>query len=475
MEVHWLTRLFIYCVIATVVGPFYDNWTTMEKWLYREGAYVDLCTDIPQPAPVQVTWHCEEQQVWVSMLLPISRMSECIMSIGIGIFMDFVGPRITTVVGVLLRTIGWILMCFAVRAPGGLVTAFFLLGVSTNFVIFPCLTIGMYTKKYRYIAVLHIGMCSCFSSMLIKLKLILLESGGLTASQINYLYTFLCIVPTLVMCILFMPLKLKEPEEDKEPVRAAEPVTSNEGASVADYSYSDRVGAGLSDTVSYDDIKVCNVDGSVAVPSDDDCTWTLGGFFRVLSSKEVFVCLFYFAFNFSSITYVQQTFSLVHRDDASLLTLNEYMVPLAVVPCLLFAVLYMYWDPIWILIFMNTMGLLMHLLEMTHGRTVGVLLSIALVMAYSILNTQVYNYLESLFHKTYLGSIVGALNGMCGLWMLIQMFVLQYRTSPQEILETSGIMAALRACFLAPFIYFFFSEKSAKSAKNEGRSSHHFT
>ncbi|GFE54980.1 major facilitator superfamily protein MFS-1 [Babesia ovis] len=457
MEIGWLTRLALYCVISTLIGPFYDNWTTLEKWLYREGAYIDSCKDVPDVYPFPETWYCAEQQSKVSGLLPISRIAECSMSVFIGIFMDFFGPRITAVFGTILRIIGWTLMSFAVHAPGGLVISFLLMGLTTNFIVFPCLTIGMYTRKYRHIAVLLIGMCSCFASMMMKVKLIVLQTGVLTAKQVNYLYTIVFMLPCLGASILFMPDRLKEVDDEPEPM---ESVTTKKELDKAESS----IDAPKMDNGDMVDIKSDTTSPITEV--DPGSKWTLRGYIEVLSTKEVFVCLWYFAFNFSSITYVQQTYGLVHRDDAFLLELNEYMIPLGIIPCLIFAVLYMYIEPIYILIFMNTMGILMHLFVMASGRVIGILLSFSLVMTYSILNTQVYNYLERLFHETYLGSIVGALNGMCGIWMLIQMFVLQHKTSPSEINVVTGIMALLRGLFLLPFFYFIYdARKRRKTAE----------
>ncbi|EDO06649.1 putative integral membrane protein [Babesia bovis T2Bo] len=450
-EVGYFWRLLLYCFVCTFVGPFYDNWVSVEKWLYREGAYIDMCPDVPDTATFADTWYCADQQVKVSMLLPICRVAETSMSFLIGIFMDFVGPRTTAIVGIILRTIGWSLMSFAVRKPGGLIASFVLLGTTTNFIVFPCLTIGLYNRKYRHPAVLVIGMCSCFACMLMKLKLMILETGFFTAKQINLWYTILLIFPHLLVCILLLPSDVKALErEEVEQIVILDEVASVKEGEMSTLT-SDSVVRRESQTMRFDETHQTEV---VPVHTKDFTAWTLRGFAEVLLKKEVFVSLLYFAFNFSSITHVQQVYSLVHHDDWLLLELNEYMVPLAVIPCIIFAFLYMFMKPIYILIFMNTIGLFMHLSAMGDGRALGIFLSITLVITYSILNTQVYNYLDGMFHRAYLGSVVGALNGMCGLWMFIQMLAVQYKTSRYEIVVVSGILAAMRFLFLLPYVYF---------------------
>ncbi|GBE60813.1 major facilitator superfamily MFS-1 [Babesia ovata] len=470
MKVHWITRLLIYSVIATFVGPFYDNWSSTEKYLYRQRAYIETCATIPPETVVQDTWHCEEQRQKLSLLLPISRVAECFLSVVIGIFMDFFGPRLTTVIGIILRIVGWTLMGFAVNAKGGLIAAFFITGLSTNFIVFPALTIGMYNERFRYVLVLVIGMLGSPASMLMKLKLMMLEYGLLTAHQVNYLYTIVFILPSLLLAVVFMPARLENlslptPSTDEASVPKV-------GDDVHDASAVD----GASINAILDDVmQTCDLDSDGAehdaerTLSDDtvETKWTVRGLLRTLCRKEVVVSLFYFAFNFSSITYVQQTFTLMHKDNPYLITWSEYVIQLAAVPCVIFAVLYMYINPIWILIAMNAMGMVTHLLLTTSNYYAGIFLSLSLVTTYSIINTQVYNYLDSIFDATYMGSIVGALNTMCGIWMLSQALILESMTSETEILVTTSIMAGLRFLFLIPYCFFLYKSLRVKRVKSK--------
>ncbi|CDR94002.1 hypothetical protein, conserved [Babesia bigemina] len=574
MKVHWVTRLLIYSIIATFVGPFYDNWSSTEKYLYRQGAYIDACVTAPPESAVQDTWYCEEQRQKLSLLLPISRVAECFLSVVIGIFMDHVGPRLTAVVGVVLRVIGWTLMGFAVSAKGGLIAAFFITGLSTNFIVFPALTIGMYNERFRYVSVLVIGMLGGFASMLMKLKLMMLEYELLTPQQLNYQYTIVFIIPSLLLCIFFMPGKLESVNAPTTKALAPDAPTSDlptteaptTEAPVTDAPTSDALTTEVTTTdaptsdalttevtttdaptsdalttevtttdaptsdalttevtttevtmteaitteVTTTDAPMAEVPTPEAPTSDaptsdaptpkvkdiaetttavdgtsinmilddlvqgadvnidiaechaektpSDATaapqWTVKGLLYTLTRKEVIASLLYFAFNFSSITYVQQTLTLMHKDNPQLVTLSEYMIQLSAVPCLVFAVLYMYVDPIWILIAMNSVGILMHLLLTSSNYYAGVFLCIAIMSTYSIINTQVYNYLDSVFDATYMGSIVGALNTMCGIWMLSQALIVESLMSQKAIIVTTSIMAALRLVFLAPFCIF---------------------
>ncbi|KAK1937319.1 hypothetical protein X943_000969 [Babesia divergens] len=478
MNIGWVWRLYIYGTISVLIGPFYDNWISMEKYLYLVGAYSNLCPDGASSAPATTTWRCKKQRESVTMLLTVARTSECTFSVLIGIFMDRVGPKITSVVGVALRVTGWTLIGYMVHVNYAIIAAFVLMGLSVNFIVFPALTIGLYTKEFRFVAIVQIGMCSCFSSLIIMLKVVILEGGFLTSGQINYLYSIVCLLPCLVLCVVFFPLRLKSDLETNDLVLHAHAVRTSHCSITTNVPVaSDPVGELPSHaeadatawTMELDPIK-----DTTEIYTKDEISNVIGdttslkcyydGLRRTLRSREVITCLFYFAYNFGSITFVQQSYSLMYRDDPSLLTLTEYLVPLAFIPCLVFSALYMCVKPIWIMLSINVLGALMHIVATVRGRFAGALLSIMLVTVYSVLNTKVYNYLDTVFDETYIGSIVGVLNSTCGIWLLLQGLVLQGLNSPQELDITNYAMSMVRICFVLPFLYLAFVVKASKSA-----------
>lgn len=476
MELNWLWRLYIYGTVCVLVGPFYDNWTSMEKYLYLGGAYVNECPDHdPNTVPVD-TWLCDAQQEKVSMLLTVARASECSFSVIIGIFMDRVGPKITATVGVILRMIGWTLIGFAVHWNAALVTGLALLGITVNFIVFPALTVGLYTKKYRFIAIVQIGMSSCFASLIIMIKVAMIQAGWLSYTQINYLYSILMLVPSLLISAIFFPYSLERQDlekacEKENPVAIADfdvvPPSSSETSSIinAPETHLHRSSSLSGLEQEHGDGHIYQKDSiNTSDFEDHRQKWSWSGFFRTLMTKEAITCLFYFAFNFGSITFIQQSYTVMYGKNPLLLRMSEYLLPMAFIPCLVFSVLYMYAQPIWILIGINALGALMHAIATINSPSAGVMLCIALVIVYSILNTKVYNYLDKVFDEIYMGSIVGALNTMCGVWLLIQGLVLNGRTDAHSLLVINYSMMTLRLLFLAPFLYFAFEKHGHKDS-----------
>ncbi|KAK1443803.1 hypothetical protein BgAZ_206790 [Babesia gibsoni] len=427
MKVNWLLRLYIYGSISTLVGPFYDNWASLERYLYRSGVYYNQCNEEDPEDGHKETWSCEKQHESVNMLLTVSRAAECAGSFLIGVLMDWEGPKITAVLGVVIRIIGWSLIGFLPHVNAAVIASFSMLGLSVNFIIIPALTVVSYAGKYRFFAVVQIGMFSCLSSMVLKLKMYILDSGKLTKEQINYMYTIFILLPCLAISAYIFPWKI-----DRE-----------------------KVGEDIEMEVKKENVVLHQQDGEYN-ENVADATWTWSGLLRTLVEKEVFTCLIYFSFNFGSITFIQQIFSVIYADSPKLLSLIEYIIAFAFIPCCIMSVLFLYISPIWMMIGLNAIGGLMHVLAIMDSFAAGFIVSLCLMTTFCVLHTKVYNYLDQFLDGIYMGSIVGSLNTLCGVWLIVQGLLSKGHNDPKVLRYINYGMLVGRILFLIPFLCFTF-------------------
>ncbi|UKJ90632.1 major facilitator superfamily MFS-1 protein [Theileria orientalis] len=210
MKVGWIWKLFIYFLIVTFSGPFFDNWTTTEKFLFLSDAYAGKCKPSELVGPPTETFRCEEQQLAVNGLLSYARMAEFLSSVVIGISVDRFGPRIVAVLGVLLCIASWAFMCLLPKSGIMLKLSMFVIGVSMNSTLFPALTIERYTKRYKAQVLIFIGSSSSITCLLMKLLELVVVKTGVSPMTAGVYFILLLLIPSLICSYLFFPGDLKK-------------------------------------------------------------------------------------------------------------------------------------------------------------------------------------------------------------------------------------------------------------------------
>lgn len=455
---NWIVRLFVYFGIATISGPYFDNWTTTEKYLFLSDAYADVCSKVERAGPPKNTYRCEKQRLKVSDLLSYGRMPEFLTSVFIGIVIDCHGPRIVCFTGVIMALISWILLGYFPNYDATLKISMILMGTCTNATLLPALTIERYTKRYKAQAVVYMGMSSSFTCFIIKGMERLLYHGIMGHRALVLCFILTLIIPSLISSIFVYPNGVlsdaEQMEEDKN-------LTFTENGSgypkvMEGNSIPEENGNGQIDALSVrtdcalDDIESCKYQNELPLPSPREI-WNFYGFLRSLKSKNVMLCTIYYALNIVSITYSQQALTMSYSKNALVLEVTEYLIPLSFVVCIIFMVVYKFVRPVTVLVIMAILFLLMHISSLCYGTGWGIAFAIFLSCIYSIYNTQVYVYLESRVSKAYYSSIIGFLNTVGGLSVFINMGLLHYIQNSENIQKVYAVLLAIRLVFLTIF------------------------
>ncbi|UKK01839.1 major facilitator superfamily MFS-1 protein [Theileria orientalis] len=210
MKVGWIAKLFVYFLVVTICGPFFDNWTTTVKFLFLSDAYAGKCRPSELVGPPTETFRCEAQQLAVNGLLSYARMAEFLSSVVIGIGVDRFGPRIVAIVGVLMCIASWAFMCLFPKSGIMLKLSMFVIGVSINATLFPALTIERYTKRYKSQVLIFIGSSSSITCLMMKLLELVVVKTGLSPMTVGFYFILLFLIPCFICSYFFFPGNLNK-------------------------------------------------------------------------------------------------------------------------------------------------------------------------------------------------------------------------------------------------------------------------
>uniref|UniRef100_A0A3B0N515 Major Facilitator Superfamily, putative n=1 Tax=Theileria annulata TaxID=5874 RepID=A0A3B0N515_THEAN len=506
MRARFLFKTIVYFLIATITGPFFDNWTTTEKFLFQSDAYVSKCVESDIVGPPTDTFRCEKQQIAISSLLSYARMFEFASSVTTGILVDYLGPRIVAIVGVFMCILSWIFLVIFPKSGTMLRISMILIGLTSNATLFPALTIERYSKNRKSQVMIFVGSSSSFTCLLIKLVELVARKTPMSPKMVGLLFIFVFLLPCLVGSFLFFPDNLnndakrylqyeegleRDTEECLKPVEEeVEGLHYNELARQVSVisllhtkSYSRKIDKSrfkrpesteiksaqnesleITKKISLD-INPCSVivteeSSKENLPTEETGEtkpkWNFKGFLKALNSVEVIVCTLYFSLNVVSITYSQQSYTIIYSSNSFLLAFAEYVLPFSFIPCIIFIFITRCISPYTLIMGIGVIWALMQLCSMFYDYTAGIFIVIFFNICYSIYNTQVYIYIESVVNKDYYSSILGFLNTMGGVSLLVNMFIISPLTDKSVITNINIALLFLRILFLFIFTFIYF-------------------
>ncbi|EAN32955.1 putative integral membrane protein [Theileria parva strain Muguga] len=522
MRARFLLKTTIYFLIATITGPFFDNWTTTEKFLFQSDAYTSKCDESDIVGPPTDTFRCEKQQIAISSLLSYARMFEFASSVTTGIFVDYFGPRIVAIGGVFLCTLSWIFLVMFPKSGAMLRIAMILIGLTSNATLFPALTIERYTKKYKPQVMIFVGSSSSFTCFVIKLVELAARKTPMSPKMVGLVFIFVFLLPCLIGSFLFFPDNLNddakrylkyeegregdteeclEPDTDESEglkynelskqvsvisLAHSRSYSSKSGRSSGKLSksvesrssHSKSVGSKASQSKSCEITKRNSFNSNVGsiMVSDENMKenmeteelaetksrWTFKGFLQELKSVEVILSTLYFSLNVISITYSQQSYTIIYSADSFLLQFAEYVLPFSFIPCILFMFITRCISPYTLIMGIGVIWALMQLCSMFYDYTAGIFIVIFFNICYSIYNTQVYIYIESVVNKDYYSSVLGFLNTMGGFSLLLNIFLISPITDKNVIWTINLTLLVLRVLFLFVFTFIFLRKHRGK-------------
>ncbi|KFH07591.1 putative transmembrane protein [Toxoplasma gondii MAS] len=145
-----LTRwhlLVLLCCYSVLVGPVYLNWAPFRQLLFDNGVYRWVCdpqeTDASHMAFVDPrTQTCAQQRLHVGNLFTLCTVADYGMSFFGGLAMDVGGPKVASVGGSLLMTLGWLLLAFASETFRAFELGMVLFGLGIDMAFYGTLPVG---------------------------------------------------------------------------------------------------------------------------------------------------------------------------------------------------------------------------------------------------------------------------------------------------------------------------------------------
>ncbi|KAK2195450.1 bifunctional Major facilitator superfamily/MFS transporter superfamily [Babesia duncani] len=399
------------------VGPYYDNWTSTEKYFYLCDVCANECDERYSWIPASDTYRCFKQQIAISNLLPVARIAELVSSFFIGVLMDYIGPRITVCLGLVIRGVAYLLLGYLPLNQSAVYISVFLAGFTTNFIFFPALTASLYIPKYRAEVMILIGMSSSFCGFLMKGQMELVLRGLVTNFQVCLVYAFVILICFLIVAVIYMPMKLKIPQVIDDETREPQPKKD----------------------------------------------WRIEGLLSALSSSKVITCCLYYPVNFAALTILQQSLTICFGNSPLVMQVSEFALPMSFLSCLLVMAVYRVVSPLFIIIAINVLSILAHGLIQVTGAASGITTSILISISYSVCNSKIYNYMETVLDETYFGTIVGLLNTLAGLAICGCLFI---DMSPQLVHIPNYVSMAARSFFLIAFGWFMLPGHITKHLKD---------
>eukprot|EP00921_Rhytidocystis_pertsovi_P009418 GHVQ01015150.1.p1 GENE.GHVQ01015150.1~~GHVQ01015150.1.p1 ORF type:complete len:771 (+),score=122.16 GHVQ01015150.1:264-2576(+) len=166
MRVVWLCS---YMLMTMLTGCVFWGWAKgLRDLLLRDGAYAWLCEDSSDSlssSPTCLTYGiCAAQDVAVNNLLTYAAVSNLFCAAFAGIMLDSVGPRMSAMVGCVVKLSGWLLLSFSGNSFVAYIPAFVLIGGSTDFTHLPTLASAGALFKRKGIAISLLGASNSLSS-----------------------------------------------------------------------------------------------------------------------------------------------------------------------------------------------------------------------------------------------------------------------------------------------------------------------
>ncbi|GBE60815.1 major facilitator superfamily MFS-1 [Babesia ovata] len=428
MKIRWSVRLALYAAVTVFVSAYYDSWSATTTMLVRFGVYKDSC-----PPPVaagesqaQPQEQCEEQLKKLSGLLSVFRISEFVTSIGTGVYMDLLGPKICIITAILLRIASWMLLAYMPHYNSLMIVACILCGLTVNAVAFPVYTAARYWPAYQDMAMCIISAClsiGCFYVPIMNLIMSLMPDANLPVFVfVKLLITHL---PWLVISVVIFPND------------TARDIASNMTPAMAEK----------------------NQEMQVKEDAPDDSSWNFKTFLGYIIHPEILVLSVVFILNCISLTFAQESFTQIYINNTIAENFNGIMLPVSFVFSLVFMWVINRYGVVVVMLGLNIVSMAMHAFLLSNETVTSIFASICISVTFSGFITFFFICLEHIVDIKYSGSMKGYLTTVAGLSLAINPLI-------NYLIATYGGMNAWQTAFIiirfvmiAPFLWLMRRER----------------
>lgn len=400
--------------------------------LVRMGVYENVCTPEQIAAGAFDETKCPEQHIKISGLLSVFRITEFVTSMGLGVFMDVVGPKICIIVGIVLRIASWLLLSNFPRVNWVMITGCVLTGLTVNAIIFPVYTIGRYWVAYQDIGMCVISVClslGCFYTLLVNMTLDIMPTvsiGGFIALKLIITH-----VPMLAMSVFIFPNNIIKDIESN--------LTDSMAAKNREMNIKDENG--------------------------DEEPWKIKTFISYVVNPEVLAITLVFILNCISLTFAQESFTQVYENDKFAEKFNSIMLPLSSVFSFIFMWVINMFGVVVVIFGMNLVSVLMHLFLLFRGTWASIIVSICISVTFSGFITFFFIFLEKIVDIKYSGSIKGYLTTVAGISLAINIALNSILANHQAIAICQIAFIVARVLMILPLVWLLRKERKRMAPK----------
>lgn len=400
--------MLIMLLFHVILSNNYDNWTSFSKVILSGDAYANYCPTEKRNGPPFPTGRCGKQRLYVSKLLPIIRSTNFIFSPIAGLSLDKFGPLITVSFGIMFAILCWVTFGFLIKTNWCVVMGCIFLGMSIDPSNFPPLMIKHRFPNSKNIVFALIGASASLGSTVPIIMNKVLENTSITFKGLSFIYAFAFLgINWAFVSIIFFKL-MKE----------------NDGICLD---------------------QDCNTDIDLSNASICDCLKSL---------KFACISIFFFVVNLT-LTYHQYFINATYKSDSYTIQILEISFVSSFIPCIILGVLVEKFGIAIVLLLLNFFGLLVPILSLYPNNVTGIIMSLCIMLMYSMFTTPIFCYVQQAFPKHVFGVISGIIYtiGGCAAMACLPLFELCESDSTRYTINI--VMIIIRAVSFVPLWYIY--------------------
>ncbi|CTQ40613.1 hypothetical protein BMR1_03g00065 [Babesia microti strain RI] len=454
-SIDWMNTLLLVVVafFTMFTSSFYDNWSSLATFFLMGDVYSNYCSPDQLKGPPLPGGRCNQQGYMVSQLLPVTRFTHYVSSAIAGIILDKYGHFTTATTGMGCAFMCWLLLGFFAHINCCVVLSCILMAMSVDSTAFPALMIKQKFPNSRNVVMAIIGSASSISSAIPIIFNVILEKTNSSFKGISLTYCFLFVIITwVVMSIIHLKFIDASQSQDDDSLSSERDTQQDDDSlsSERDTQQDDDSLSSERDTQQDDDS--LSSERNTKALSVWDCLKTMK-----------FVCIsFYFTVMNLTLTYHQYFLSVEYKSNSTTVRILEIFFIVSFFPCIMFGIIIEKYGICITLPLLNLFGLFAPIFALHTNTVNGILMSLCIMMIYSVFATTVFCYVQHAFPKHKFGAISGIVSTIGGCASMACMPLFRLCNTYGFNYQVNIMMVLLRIANFAPLWYIYKHDHTRK-------------
>eukprot|EP01053_Blabericola_migrator_P009036 Blabericola_migrator_1__9035@NODE_480_length_8144_cov_370_014362_g305_i1_p1_GENE_NODE_480_length_8144_cov_370_014362_g305_i1NODE_480_length_8144_cov_370_014362_g305_i1_p1_ORF_typecomplete_len496_score83_47MFS_1/PF07690_16/1_2e03MFS_1/PF07690_16/4e15MFS_1/PF07690_16/1e07Sugar_tr/PF00083_24/4_8e09NADHdh_A3/PF14987_6/3_7e03NADHdh_A3/PF14987_6/14NADHdh_A3/PF14987_6/2_1e02ER_lumen_recept/PF00810_18/5_6e03ER_lumen_recept/PF00810_18/7_9e02ER_lumen_recept/PF00810_18/2_5e03ER_lumen_recept/PF00810_18/0_22 len=428
------------CISCIFNGPIVMNTSPIKAALVQSGAYGSLCNIGDEP---ENGTNCHEQNLAVTALLNYGGTAMFVCSVVAGIVVDMWGPKVSAVIGNLIFALSYLLFAISNESRRLYQVAWTLNGAAVEFCFFGVLTIPNLFPQYPRLGLAILG---TFRSLAMCYNLVMEAVVTDNFTFMKACWVYMCISLAWGVIHFFMCPNEKYYCITDEETATAEDAAALEGGketsksvstSEEECSCSESLVSVISEVKSVEQAKL-----------QASVEWKM--FLNRLISPLYIIWLVVFAMSYSRGLFYAYT---IETQQPDVVTAFGILSPLSFIPCPFLGIAADTWGMTPVLIFLNTMGLIMYICLLIGPYVALEWISVlCATILLSFLASQNYCYVTERYREEAQGKLAGFAMAIAGALALVVTPLVKYASTHDNGYRNMNIMFLCITCALLAIV-----------------------